>query len=349
MQQLGDRPLDWIDGGVSMVDQTRLPDSYEVMRIESVPDMVAAIRRLSVRGAPAIGVAGALGVALAIQAHGTSGPDFDRAIHSLREARPTAVNLARMVDRVAPLAEQGLDRVLAEALAIRDEEIAASVSMGEYGADLVTGLVSERAARAMTICNTGGLATIERGTALAVIQTLHERGTLAEALALETRPLLQGARLTAWELARMGAPHRLLVDSAANFMLARRQADVVLTGADRIAANGDTANKIGTFSLALGARYAGVPFIVVAPESTVDMDTPGGSAIPIEDRDAGEVVSVRDRPTAPANTDAANPAFDITPNALITAIVTDRRVVRHDRGDSLRSVPLGELRRPANQ
>ena len=349
MKQLGDRPLDWIDGGVSMLDQTRLPDSYEVMRIESVPDMVAAIRRLSVRGAPAIGVAGALGVALAIKAHGTSGPDFDRAIHSLREARPTAVNLARMVDRVAPLAEHGLDRVLAEALAIRDEEIAASVSIGEYGADLVTSLVSERAARAMTICNTGGLATIERGTALAVIQTLHERGTLAEALALETRPLLQGARLTAWELARMGAPHRLLVDSAANFMLARRQADVVLTGADRIAANGDTANKIGTFSLALGARYAGVPFIVVAPESTVDMDTPGGEAIPIEDRDAGEVVSVRDRATAPANTDAANPAFDITPNALITAIVTDRRVVRLDRGDSLRSVPLGELRRPADE
>ncbi|MDE0375121.1 MAG: S-methyl-5-thioribose-1-phosphate isomerase [bacterium] len=350
MQQLGDRPLDWIDGGVSMVDQTRLPDHYEVMRIETVPDMVAAIRRLSVRGAPAIGVAGALGVALAIRAHGTSGPDFDRAILSLREARPTAVNLARMVDRVAPLAAQGLDRVLAEALAIRDEEIAASVSMGEYGADLVTGLVTERAAsRAMTICNTGGLATIERGTALAVIQTLHERGTLAEALALETRPLLQGARLTAWELARMGAPHRILVDSAANFMLARRQADVVLTGADRIAANGDTANKIGTFSLALGARYAGVPFIVVAPESTVDMDTPGGDAIPIEDRDAGEVVSVRDRATAPANTDAANPAFDITPHALITAIVTDRRVVRIDRGDSLRSVPLGELRRPATE
>ena len=137
-------------------------------------------------------MAGALGVALAIQAHGTSGPDFDQAIRSLREARPTAVNLARMVDRVAPLAGEGLDRVLAEALAIRDEEIAASVSMGEYGADLVTDLVSERAARAMTICNTGGLATIERGTALAVIQTLHERGTLAEALALETRPLLQG-------------------------------------------------------------------------------------------------------------------------------------------------------------
>ena len=330
-----------------MVDQTRLPDSYETLRIESVPDMVAAIRRLSVRGAPAIGVAGALGVVLAIQAHGTSGNELDSAIAALRQARPTAVNLARMVDRVAAMTRHGFDRALQEALLIRDEEIAASVSMGEYGADLVTELVNERAARAMTICNTGGLATIERGTALAVIQTLHERGALAEALALETRPLLQGARLTTWELSRMGAPHRLLVDSAAPFMLARRQADVVLTGADRVAANGDTANKIGTFSLALGARYAGVPFIVVAPESTVDMDTPGGEAIPIEDRDAGEVVSVRDHPTAPADTDAANPAFDITPADLITAIVTDRRVVRLDRGDSLRSVPLGQLRRPA--
>ena len=329
-----------------MVDQTRLPDSYETLRIESVPEMVAAIRRLSVRGAPAIGVAGGLGVVLAIQIHGTSGEALDAAIGSLRQARPTAVNLARMVNRVAAVAYQGRDRALAEALGIRDEEIAASISMGEYGADLVAELVNERAARAMTICNTGGLATIERGTALAVIQTLHERGTLAEALALETRPLLQGARLTTWELDRMGAPHRLLVDSAASFMLARQQADVVLTGADRVAANGDTANKIGTFSLALGARHAGVPFIVVAPESTLDFDTPDGDSIPIEDRDADEVVNVGNTATAPENTRAANPAFDVTPASLITAIVTDRRVVRLDMGDTLASVPLGELRRP---
>ena len=346
MQQLGQRSLDWIDGAVLMVDQTRLPDSYVTLRIDSVPEMVAAIRRLSVRGAPAIGVAGALGVALAVQAHGTSGPEFDAAVASLREARPTAVNLGRMVDRAVGVAQYGFERVLAEALEIRDEEIAASISMGEYGADLVAELVNRSAARAMTICNTGGLATVERGTALAVIQTMHERGNLAEALALETRPLLQGARLTTWELGRMGAPHRLLVDSAAPFMLARRQADVVLTGADRIAANGDTANKIGTFSLALGARNAGVPFIVVAPESTVDADTPDGAAIPIEDRDADEVVTVRDAATAPPDTEAANPAFDITPVELITAIVTDRRVIRCDLGDSLASMPLGGLRRP---
>lgn len=344
MRRLGQRSLDWIDGAVLMVDQTRLPDSYAVLRIETAPDMAAAVRRLSVRGAPAIGVAGAFGVALAARAHGGSGPDFEAEVAALREARPTAVNLARMVDRTARAAADGFERALAEALAVRDEEIAASISMGEYGADLVAELVDERAARAMTICNTGGLAAVERGTALAVIQTMHERGALAEALALETRPLLQGARLTAWELGRMGAPHRLLVDSAGPFMLARREADVVLTGADRIAANGDTANKIGTFSLALGARHAGVPFVVVAPESTLDPDTPDGGGIAIEDRGAEEVIDVRGAATAPENTDAVNPAFDVTPAELITAIVTDRRVIRLDRGETLAGTELGPHR-----
>ncbi len=330
------RTLDWAggpDGAVEMVDQTALPAVYDVLRIDTVPDMVAAIQRLSVRGAPAIGVAGAFGVALAVRAHGP-GPGFDRAVASLREARPTAVNLARMVDRAAARASEGFDAVLAEAAAIRDEELAASHAMGNLGADLVLDLVGRADVRAMTICNTGGLAAVERGTALAVIQTLHERGELAEALALETRPLLQGARLTAWELERMGAPHRLLVDSAGPFMLARGQADVVLTGADRIAANGDTANKIGTFSLALGARHAGVPFIVVAPESTVDADTPDGAGIAIEDRGTDEVVSLAGVATAPDGTAAANPAFDVTPAELITAVVTDQRVVRLDQNQT---------------
>ncbi|MDE0494888.1 MAG: S-methyl-5-thioribose-1-phosphate isomerase [Acidimicrobiaceae bacterium] len=337
MDGTGLRTLDWVggageaDGAVEMVDQTALPAAYTVLRIDSVGDMVAAIRRLSVRGAPAIGVAGAFGVALAVQAHGTSGPAFDEAVASLREARPTAVNLARMVDRAAARAPEGFEAVLAEASAIRDEELAASVAMGNLGADLVLELTGRDDVRAMTICNTGGLATVERGTALAVIQTLHERGRLAEALALETRPLLQGARLTAWELDRMGAPHRLLVDSAGPFMLARGEADVVLTGADRVAANGDTANKIGTFSLALGARHAGVPFIVVAPESTVDADTPDGAGIAIEDRGTDEVVSLAGVATAPDGTAAANPAFDVTPAELITAVVTDQRIVRLDQ------------------
>ena len=334
MEGDGLRALDWTgghSGAVEMLDQTALPAACTVLSIDNVPDMVAAIQRLSVRGAPAIGVAGAFGVALAVRAHGTSGPALDDAVAQLREARPTAVNLARMVDRAAARAADGFDAVLAEAQAIQDEELAASVAMGTLGADLVLDLVGRPDVTAMTICNTGGLATVERGTALAVIQTLHERGQLNEALALETRPLLQGARLTAWELDRMGAPHRLLVDSAAPFMLARGEADVVLTGADRIAANGDTANKIGTFSLALGARHAGVPFIVVAPESTVDADTPDGAGIAIEDRGPGEVVSLGGVATAPDGTAAANPAFDVTPADLITAVVTDQRIVRLDQ------------------
>jgi methylthioribose-1-phosphate isomerase len=339
------RTLDWVDDAVELIDQTQLPHRLEILRIETVPQMVDAIQRLSVRGAPAIGVAGAFGVALAVRAHSGGGEPLNDAVASLRAARPTAVNLARMVDRAAGLAGEGFARVLAEAMTIRDEELAASVSMGNYGADLVSELVPDAAVRAMTICNTGGLAAVERGTALAVVQTLHERGVLQEALPLETRPLLQGARLTTWELDRMGAPHRLIVDSAGPFLLARGAADVVLTGADRIAANGDTANKIGTFSLALGARHAGVPFIVVAPESTVDSDTANGSEIDIEDRGPAEVVSLAGVATAPEGTDAVNPAFDVTPADLITAIVTDRRIIRLDQGQTLASMPLGDLRR----
>ena len=346
MERLGARSLDWIDDAVLMVDQTKLPSVHETLRVSSVADMVAAIKRLSVRGAPAIGVAGAFGVALAVREHPELGADFDAAVESLRAARPTAVNLARMVDRVARFAPDGFDRVLTEAFDIRDEELAASLRMGERGADLVEDLAG-RSLTAMTICNTGGLATVERGTALAVIQTLHERGALKEALALETRPLLQGARLTTWELQRMGAPHRLVVDSAGPFLLSRSAADVVLTGADRVAANGDTANKIGTFSLALGARHAGVPFVVVAPESTIDLDTSSGDDISIEDRGPAEVVAMGEVLTAPPGTDAANPAFDVTPVDLITALVTDRRVIRFDKGETLSSIPLDPI--PTNQ
>ncbi len=344
MNRLAGRSLAWIDDAVLLVDQTRLPAEYVEIRIETVPAMVEAIRRLAVRGAPAIGVAGAFGVALAVRAHGTSGPDLEEAVESLRNARPTAVNLARMVDRTARHVTDGFDRVLGEARTIQEEERSASLSMGEYGADLVESLVGSTGIRTMTICNTGGLATVERGTALAVIQTLHERGHLTEALALETRPLLQGARLTAWELGRMGAPHRLLVDSAAPFLLSRGVADVVLVGADRIAANGDTANKIGTYSLALGAHRAGVPFVVVAPESTVDITTTTGDEIEIEDRGPTEVVTLAGVATAPPGTNAINPAFDVTPYQLITAIVTDRRVIRLDKGESLSETPFGDLR-----
>jgi methylthioribose-1-phosphate isomerase len=324
------RTIDWVDGAVELIDQTRLPDQLLVLRIDDVPILVDAIRRLAVRGAPALGVAGAFGVALAY-----GKPDFGGAVSSLRNARPTAVNLARMVDRAAARAQEGFDAVLAEAFAIRDEELEASRQMGERGADLVRELVGDGPVRAMTICNTGGLATVERGTALAVIQTLHERGALAEALVLETRPLLQGARLTTWELAQLGAPHRVVIDSAGPALLARGAVDVVLTGADRIAASGDTANKIGTLSLALGANHAHVPFVVVAPESTVDTQTPSGAEIEIEDRGAEEVVAFRGVKVAPDGTDAANPAFDVTPASLITALVTEARCVRLAAGERL--------------
>ena len=349
MDRLGHRSLDWIDGAVVLVDQTKLPGAFETLRIDDVPSMVGAIKRLSVRGAPAIGVAGAFGVALAVRDHGSDPDELAAAIASLRQARPTAVNLARMVDRVAELTGRGFERVLAEALTIRDEELVASHSMGRLGANLIADMVGDVPVTAMTICNTGGLATVERGTALAVIQTLHERGRLREALALETRPLLQGARLTTWELGRMGAPHRLIVDSAGPFLLSLGAADVVLTGADRIAANGDTANKIGTYSLALGAARAGVPFIVVAPESTVDTSTASGRDIEIEDRGPAEVASLAGMAIAPAGTDAANPAFDVTPADLITAIVTDRRVIRLDRHESLQTVPLGPVTVPVER
>ncbi|MFC7721274.1 S-methyl-5-thioribose-1-phosphate isomerase [Nonomuraea recticatena] len=261
-------------------------------------------------------MAGAFGVALA---------DGDRkAIARLREARPTAVNLAWGVDQAAAHLEEGRQAVLARAERLRDEDIAACVAMGGRGADLIEG----DSLRVMTICNTGALAAVERGTALGVIQTLHERGRLAEVLALETRPLLQGARLTAWELDRMGAPYRLIADSAGPSLLARGGIDAVLIGADRIAANGDTANKVGSYSLALGAERAGVPFFVVAPETTIDLSTPSGEHIEIEDRAEEEIVSVRGVRLAPAGTRALNPAFDVTPHDLITAIITDRRVFR---------------------
>ena len=332
------RTIDWVDGAIELIDQTRLPDELVTLRVKTVDDLIDAIRRLAVRGAPALGVAGALGVALAVATHDDpAGP-----IARLRAARPTAVNLAWGVDQAAAHLPD-FDAVLARALAIRDDDIAACRSMGEYGADLLAEL-APAPARIMTVCNTGGLAAVERGTALGVVRTLHERGGLAEAIALETRPLLQGARLTTWELARMGAPHRLIVDAAGPYLLARGYADAVLIGADRIAANGDTANKIGSYALALGAKRAGVPFIVVAPETTVDMATPSGAAIEIEDRGAAEVVAVKGVPLAPPGTGALNPAFDVTPHDLITAIVTDRRVIRLDRGETLSSVPPGSRR-----
>ena len=345
------RTIDWVDGAIELIDQTLLPHRLEVRRVTELPELIDDIQRLAVRGAPALGVAGAMGVALIAASVATADGDEEldrdevrRQAALLREARPTAVNLSWGVDRALTKLDEGADAILAEALLIRDEDIAACVSMGLRGAELTRELTGKDRVRVMTICNTGSLATVERGTALGVIQTLLEQDSLEEAFPLETRPLLQGARLTAWELQRMSAPFRLLIDSAGPFLLSRGIADAVFIGADRIAANGDSANKIGSFSLALAAQHAGVPFIVVAPESTVDMATASGADIEIEDRGVAEVAGFGGVRTAPEGIDAVNPAFDVTPHELITAIVTERRVILPQRGESPKTVPLDALR-----
>jgi len=319
------RTIDWVDGAVEMLDQTALPGEMRVLRATEVDELVAAIRSLAVRGAPALGVAGAFGVALAARQFAGDAAGLADAVHRLETARPTAVNLARGVRRAAARLLVGPGAVLDEACSVRDEEIAASAAMAARGADLMVALCGERV-RLLTHCNTGGLAAVTGGTALGVVGELHHRGALAGVIASETRPLLQGARLTAWELEQWGIDFRVSVDSAGPFLMARGEVDAVILGADRICANGDVINKIGTYAHALGARRAGLPFVVVAPESTVDTDTADGAAVEIEDRGSAEVT---------AYSAAVNPAFDVTPHDLVTAIVTDRRVIRLDRGERL--------------
>ena len=317
------RTIDWADGAIEIIDQTALPGEVRLLRLTTVAELVAAIRSLAVRGAPALGVAGAFGVALAARQFAGDERARADAVQLVEHARPTAVNLARGARRAAALLAAGPPAVLAEACAVRDEEIAASAAMARLGADLVVALCGARP-RLLTHCNTGGLAAVTGGTALGVVTELHRRGALAGVIASETRPLLQGARLTAWELREAGIDFRVAVDSAGPFLLARGEADAVILGADRICANGDVINKVGSYAHALGARRAGLPFVVVAPESTVDLDTPDGAAVEIEDRGAAEVTDYAA---------AVNPAFDVTPYDLVTAIVTDRRVIRLDRGE----------------
>jgi methylthioribose-1-phosphate isomerase len=316
------RTVDWDSDHVVLIDQTRLPGHFELLRIADVAALCDAIRRLAVRGAPALGVTGALGVALAA----VRGEDVDAAARMLIAARPTAVNLAWGVRRVMARRDAGTDAMLHEALDVLDEEVALEHALAQRGADLLLTL-GDPPLRILTHCNTGALAGVESGTALGVVAELHARGAVAEVIACETRPLLQGARLTTWELQRLGIPHALIVDSAAAWIMAQGHVDAVVVGADRIAANGDVANKIGTFAHALAAQHAGIPFVVVAPESTVDAATATSADIPIEDRDAGEVTTWSGIATTPPGTAARNPAFDATPAALVTAIVTERRVI----------------------
>ena len=328
---------------VELLDQRLLPGEERYLRLESAEQVAEAIERMVVRGAPAIGVAAALGVAaeLARLPDGEVGEAaLERAVGRLRETRPTAVNLAWALERMsrgvraelAAGAPPARVRARARELALRllAEDRATCRAIGEAGAGLVS-----RDASVLTHCNAGALATAGYGTALGVVRSASARGRVRRVLACETRPFLQGARLTAWELARDEIPVSLITDSMGGALMARGEVDLVIVGADRIAANGDVANKIGTYSLAVLAREHGIPFYVAAPLSTVDPDTPGGDLIPIEQRASEEVVELAGRRIAPPGVEALHPAFDVTPARYVGAIVTERGVVEPPLGEGL--------------
>lgn len=320
------RTIDWRQGRIAIVDQTRLPHDLVVTEIDTVEGLIDAIKRLAVRGAPALGAAGALGVALAARLSAGDPSTVASAATAIRAARPTAVNLAWGVDRALARLDEGADAVLAEALAVLEEDVACNRALSERGAEWLTQRVGTPV-DVQTHCNAGALACVEWGTALGVVRALHERGALGHVYAAETRPLLQGARLTVWELARMDVAHTLVVDSAAASVVARGLAKAVVVGADRITANGDVINKIGTYPLALAAAHARVPMVVAAPESTIDLSTPTGEGVDIELRGPDEITHWSGGPVTPAGTGTLNYAFDVTPAALVTAIVTERRIV----------------------
>jgi methylthioribose-1-phosphate isomerase len=324
---------------IELLDQTRLPAAETFVTCTDVPELVAAIRHLVIRGAPLLGVAGAYGVALAA----CRGDDVAGAAAAIEAARPTAVNLGWGARRALAayqraLEDQGPDAEREAAAAAVDE--AASIAAADAEASLAMAALGlalvPQGARILTHCNTGALVSAGEGTAFAVILAAHRAGRLARLWIDETRPLLQGGRLTAYEADRAGIPHAVLADSAAGSLFAAGQVDLVLIGADRIAADGSVANKVGSYSLAVLASHHHVPFVVVAPTSTVDLSTPDGAAIEVEMRPGEEVTRIAGVPVAPAGTPGFNPAFDITPPGLITAIVTERGVAQPVTAGTLR-------------
>ena len=307
--------IEWRDGAVRMIDQRRLPAELVFVEARTVGEMCDAITSLAIRGAPALGVAGAMGVALAAR----SGEALDDAAAALVATRPTAVNLAWGVQRALAATDP-----VAEAQAIAREDVECNRRIGAAGAALIGD-----EARVLTHCNAGALATAGYGTAIGVIRAAHEAGQRPSVWVDETRPVLQGSRLTAWELEQLGIPYTVVADVAAGGLMAAGQVDSVVVGADRVAANGDVANKVGTYPLAVLARHHGIPFYVAAPTSTIDPASPTGAAIPVEQRDAGEVASIAGTTTTPPGAPVYNPAFDVTPTELITALITEEGVTPH--------------------
>jgi methylthioribose-1-phosphate isomerase len=333
------RAIRWTGVALQLLDQRLLPHQHVYQVLSDVQGVARAIAGMMVRGAPAIGIAAAYGVVLAARDRYAASPttwrqDMNEDLELLRTARPTAVNLSwalsRMRRRAACAEADPVPSLLEEALAVHNEDIQGNYRMGEFGAALF-----ERPGGVLTHCNTGALATGGYGTALGVIRSAYAQGRVTRVFVDETRPWLQGARLTAWELVQEGIPVTLLADSAAAHLLRGGGVQWVIVGADRIAANGDVANKIGTYGLALAARFHGVPFMVVAPTSTIDLSIETGAGIPIEQRAAAEVLSLGGRAIAASGADAWNPAFDITTADLIDAIVTERGVVHHPSTDRI--------------
>ena len=330
------RPVYWDKDGVVLIDQKALP-LREVSRVcRDYHEVIDAIKDLTVRGAPAVGIAAAMGIALGANGAPVESKDefqrtFFRICDEFSRTRPTAVNLFWAIDRMKRCFEARGETSIAsirkalvtEAITICDEDIEGNRRIGACGQELVGAGDS-----ILTHCNAGALATGGYGTALGVIRAAHEAGKGIHVFVDETRPVLQGARLTAWELKKEAIPATLVTDNMAGFLMKQGRIDLVIVGADRIAANGDTANKIGTYSLAVLAKAHGIPFYVAAPLSTIDRAIPDGDGIPIEERDAGEVLSLGGIRTAPDGIDVYNPAFDVTPHRYITAIVTDRGILR---------------------
>lgn len=332
------RTMEWLGNGLRLLDQRALPTRLCYLEATTVDLLIDAIATLAVRGAPALGAAGAYGVVIAMDQGAHEGWDaqrVEREVDRVRDARPTAVNLAWGVDRVRPLMAQGRDAVLNDAHAIAREDEAANRAMGVRGADWLLARLShigDRKLRLLTHCNTGTLATTSWGTALGVIRELAARDRIEIVYVDETRPLLQGARLTAWELAQDSIAHLVQSDGAAASTIMRGLVDAALIGADRVAANGDTANKIGSVGVALACADAGIPFLVVAPESTVDLNTAHGDEIHIEMRNGDEVLNFAGLRTAPLESEGFNPAFDVTPARLITAFVCESVVLEVSKG-----------------
>ncbi len=330
--------IKWDQDSIILLDQTLLPLTEKYISINTVSTLVDAIQRLVIRGAPALGVAGAYGIVIAMDEairHHWNSAQLNAEIDRLRDARPTAVNLAWAVEKIRGEINNGRSAVLAAAHQLALDDKTSNTAMGKNGADWLAKEFGKKPLTLLTHCNTGSLATTGTGTALGVIREAHTRGLVKEVFADETRPLLQGSRLTAWELMISEIPYRIQPDSAAAMAIMSGAIDAALIGADRIAKNGDAANKIGSLSVALACRAAGIPFLVVAPESTVDRTIPTGASIEIEMRSDEELTFFKEIQVSPIGAKTFNPAFDITPAKYISAIITELRAYEIRAGESL--------------